>query len=111
MTFCQNRDLISKNDPTLAPWFREFVCDYILRDQGRVRGAKIAWSRNLENAKFCFHIASPAPFRKLSGPAGSRSLRARVLRKLCEALPSNENFWLAKGSISGGCRANLFFGI
>ena len=75
-----------------------------------VRGAKIARCRNFENAKFCFHIASPALFRDFSGPAGGRSLRARVHETWCEALSSDENFGLAKGSISGGCRANLFFG-
>ena len=32
----------------------------------------------LKMQKFCFHIAFPAQFRYFSGPAGGRSLRARV---------------------------------
>ena len=79
MTFCQNRDLISKNDPTLAPWLHKFVCDDILQDQGRVRGATIACSGNFENEKFWRVMLAEATCLKFFGPAGGRSLRVRVL--------------------------------
>ena len=68
MTFCQNRDLISKNDLTLAPHLHKFVCDDILQDQGRVRGAKIAWSENFENEKFWRVMIAEATFLKFLRP-------------------------------------------
>ena len=56
----------------------QIVCDDILRGQGRVRGAKIAWSENIENEKFWRVMLAEAACLKLFGPAGGRSLRARV---------------------------------
>ena len=78
MTFCQNRDLISENDPTLAPWLHKYVCGDILPDQGRVRGAKNAWSENFENEKFWRVMLAETSCLKFFGPARGRSLRARV---------------------------------
>ena len=79
MMFCQNRDLISKNDPTLASCLHKFVCDDILQRQGRVRGANIAWSGNFENEKFWRVMLAEGTSLKFFGPAGGRSLRARAV--------------------------------
>ena len=57
-------------------------------DQGRVRGVKIAWSRNFENEKFCRVMLAEATCLKFFGPAGGRSLRARV--------PLMEGIWLVE---------------
>ena len=88
MTFCQNRDLISKNDSTLAPHLHKFICDDILQRQGRVRGAKIAWSGNFENEKFWRVMVAEATCLNFRGPAGGRSLRASV--------PLMEGIWLVE---------------
>ena len=78
MTFCQNRDLLLKHEPTLAPLLHKFVCDDILQDQGRVRGAKIAWSGNFENDKFWRVMLAAATCLIFFGFAGGRPLRASV---------------------------------
>ena len=80
MTFCQNRDLISKNDPTLAPHLHKFICDDILQRQGRVRGAKIAWSGNFENEKFWGVMIAEATCLKFLRPCrGPLAARERLL--------------------------------
>ena len=80
MTFCQNRDLISKNDLTLAPHLHKFVCDAILQDQGRVRGAKIAWSGNVENDNFWRVMLAEATCLKFLRPCrGPLAARERPL--------------------------------
>ena len=73
MTFCQNRDLISKNDHTY-----DFFCDDILQGQARVRDAKIAWCKSFKNETFGQVMLAELTSKKWFGPAGGRSLRASV---------------------------------
>ena len=57
---------------------RKFIEDGKWVLQGRVRGAKIACSRNLENEEFwCFTLAEGTCL-KFFGPAGGCSLSARI---------------------------------
>ena len=76
---CHSGVKASTGDMVQALVPRKFIEDGPWWRQSRVRGAQIAWIVNLENAEFCSRCPFPSTFLYFSGPAGVRSLRARVL--------------------------------
>ena len=78
LRFCQFRVLISKNGLVQALVPGKFFKGGKWLGQGRGLGAKIAFSRSFENAKFCLDVPNPEGYVYFFGPAGGRSLRARV---------------------------------
>ena len=77
MSFRQTWDLTSKIDTTLPPWLQTVVRQEIQWDQGRVRGEKcIVWK--FWECHILIRYLAAAALLFFFGPAGGRSLRARV---------------------------------
>ena len=60
-----------RNDMVRALELRKFIEDGKWWDQGRVRGAKIAWPRNLENEEFCWITVAAGTCLKFFGLSGA----------------------------------------
>ena len=75
---------------------RKFIEGGKWQVQGRVHGAKIAWSRNLENEEFWRVALAEGPCLKFVGTAGGCSLSARIPLMVEDMACGDDSFFVSR---------------